>query len=64
VYDSEDDRKAIKQAQKKRKAAIQQEKAVAQKKKRKKGLCAPNRLLALVGRIQCLASPCPGTLPF
>ncbi len=52
VYDSEEDRKALKQAQKKRKAVVELEKAVAQKQK-KRGLCAPNRLLALVGRIQC-----------
>jgi hypothetical protein len=33
VYDSEEDRKALKQAQKKRKAVIRQDKVVSQKKK-------------------------------
>ncbi len=51
VYDSEDDRKALKQAQKKRKAVTQQEKAVDTQPKQKHGQCAPNRLLILLSQI-------------
>ena len=49
VYDSEEDRKALKQAQKKRKAVIQKDKAVAQIKKKKKWAVCPESVAGIGG---------------
>ncbi len=49
MYDSEDDRKALNQAQKKRKAVIQQEKSVAPQKKRKKRAVCPESVAGIGG---------------
>jgi hypothetical protein len=49
VYDSEDDRKALKEAKKKRKAVVQQGKAVAQKKKKKKWAVCPESVAGIGG---------------
>jgi hypothetical protein len=64
VYDSEEDKMALKVAKKKRKAVAQMESSSSKKNERPKqiGLSVRSRLLILGGLIQCLASQCPGTL--
>ncbi len=63
VYDSEEDRRALKEAKRKRKAVDQKD--IRRRAPKKNGQCVPSRWRILAAQTQCWGSPCLGTcLPF
>ncbi len=62
-YDSEDDKRALKEAKKKRKAVAQMESSISKKNERpkKNGLSVRSWWLTLEGPILRLVNQCPGT---